>query len=188
MGRTRRQNSPRRGKPAQQAPATPLPGVGCKQGEDCADFRGGMRPVFQFGAFAGTVGEYDHRALSVKHRPTETSSGVASFLFGLIWFLNTTRPGQARHVVEARNIASVNAYGARPGGAMTDRRWSSRRAGCRSSDRLLGGSSPDLSIGDRSSASGDVSRRLADRDDPAGLEPQQVMAPRGRALGEPQYC
>ncbi len=71
--------------------------------------------------------------------------------------------------------------GARPGGAMTDCRWSSRREGCRSSDRLPGGSSPDLSIGGRSSASGHVSRRLASRDDPAGLEPPQVMAPRGRA-------
>lgn len=39
----------------------------------------GMRPIYQFGAFVGTVGEYDHRALSTetKHRPTETSSVVA---------------------------------------------------------------------------------------------------------------
>ncbi|MEE8585946.1 MAG: hypothetical protein V3T83_13955 [Acidobacteriota bacterium] len=42
-------------------------------------------------------------------------------------------------------------------------------------------SSPDLSIGGRSSAGGHAGRRLASRDDPAGLEPPQVMAPRGRA-------
>ncbi len=35
----------------------------------------GIRPVYQFGAFAGTVGEYDHRALSEETSPHRDKLG-----------------------------------------------------------------------------------------------------------------
>ncbi len=41
----------------------------------------GMRPVYQLGAFAGTVGEYDHRALSLETSPhRDKLGGGAPFL------------------------------------------------------------------------------------------------------------
>ncbi len=109
-----------------------------------------MRPVFQFGAFAGTVGEYDHRAWAML---------VAMGGFPRVWFLNTARPGRARarpgtsrivaihrpddeeaHKADLHGyISEVNAYGTRPRGAVLGRRSTTV------SGRFGSGGAPEIS-------------------------------------------